>query len=365
MNTDKIPTAEVLAKANPPEFFDQIYASFQQAAVHVGETVERFYKLAGFTIRLRFAGHALVSPLTSALAHLPQSTEKPDLTICIWDSTSTQTPIPPPPWQGGQLQQRGEILGFNTDRFLTAFQWGSNALSLLDLQENLGIFWVNNAQLLPYWESGSPLRTILHSWLSQRQVQMVHAGAVGLSTGGVLLVGKGGSGKSTTALCCLDSDLLYAGDDYVAITPQPAPQVYSLYNTGKKRANDIDRLPSLKPIITNQERLETEKALYFLYEHFPERIIAGFPLKAILIPRITGGLDTSLTPVSMVTALTALVPSTIKQLPNAGQAACHLITQVVQMTPCYSLNLGTDLQQIPRVILTLLEDIHGSESTAC
>jgi hypothetical protein len=363
MNTEKIPTAEVLANANPSEFFDQIYTSFKQAEATVGETVDQFYAIAGFTIRLRFAGHALVSRLTSALAHLAQVSEQtPDLTICLWDSTSTKTPIPPPPWQGGQLQQRGEILGFNTDRFLTAFQWGANALSLLDLQENLGIYWVNNAQQLPYWESGSPLRTILHSWLSQRNVQMVHAGAVGLPSGGVLLVGKGGSGKSTTALCCLESDLFYAGDDYVAVSPHPVPHVYSLYNTGKKRANDIDRLPTLKPLITNQERLETEKALYFLYEHFPEQIISGFPLKAILIPRITGGLDTSLTKVSTVTALTSLVPSTIKQLPNAGQTACHLITQVAQATPCYSLNLGTDLQQIPRIILGLLQN-HDSEST--
>lgn len=365
MNTDKIPTAEVLAKANPLEFFHQVYTAFKQAEATVG-TVDRFYRIAGFTIRLRFAGEALVSRLTPALAHLSQGvTEKPDLTICLWDSTSTQTPIPPPPWQGGQLQQRGEILGFNTDRISTAFQWGANALSLLDLQENLGIYWVNNAQQLPYWEGGSPVRTILHTWLSERSVQMVHAGAVGLPTGGVLLVGKGGSGKSTTALCCLDSDLFYAGDDYVAVTPHPTPQVYSLYNTGKKRANDIDRLPTLKPIITNHERLETEKALYFLYQHFPDRIVNGFPLKAILIPKITGGLDTSLTELSSVTALAALVPSTIKQLPNAGQTACRLITQVAQTTPCYSLNLGTDLQQIPRIILALLQRIHDSESSSC
>ena len=42
--------------------------------------------------------------------------------------------------------------------------------------------------------------------MSDRNLQYVHAGAVGNKNGGILLVGKGGSGKSSTALACLKSD---------------------------------------------------------------------------------------------------------------------------------------------------------------
>ncbi|MGB3692448.1 MAG: hypothetical protein WBG70_05435 [Spirulinaceae cyanobacterium] len=362
MNIEQVPASELIAKANPLEFFNEVYAAYQQAETATGSLIERFYNLGDFTIKLCFAGEALVGYLTPAFAHLAtQSTPKPNLTICLWDSASTKTKMPPPPWQGAQLQQRGEILGFNNERIHTTFQWGANTLSMLDSDtygglrlRNLGLYWVNDAKLLPYWESGSPLRTILHIWLGKRGVQMVHAGAVGLPSGGVLLAGKGGSGKSTTALCCLNSDLFYASDDYVLLASQPTPQVHSIYNTGKKRPDDIDRLPFLKSIISNRDRLDSEKALYFLHQHFPEKIISGFPLKAIFVPRVTGKVETSLSKASSVAGLSALVPSTIKQLPNAGKEACLIMTEVAQKVPCYYLNLGTEIKQIPEVIFDFL-----------
>jgi hypothetical protein len=45
------------------------------------------------------------------------------------------------------------------------------------------------------------------------------------------VAGKGGSGKSTTALACLDSPLVYASDHYCSLTNEPAPYVYSLYDS--------------------------------------------------------------------------------------------------------------------------------------
>lgn len=172
--------------------------------------------------------------------------------------------------------------------------------------------------------------------------------------GGVLLTGKGGSGKSTTALSCLDSELFYVSDDYSLITSKPIPTVYSIYSTAKKRANDIDRLPFLKPIISNSDRLSQEKALYFLDQYFPEKIIKSFPLKAVLIPRITGKVETSLEKTASIMGLSTLVPSTIKQLPNTGKEACQIMNDVVKKLPCYYLNLGTNIQEIPLIIAEYL-----------
>lgn len=346
---------ELLPQKQPLEFFNEVYDLYQQAETNVGGKITLFYQISGLTIRLCFAGEALISRLTPALAHLEtEAIANPDLTICIWDSTSTNTIMPPPPWEGQHIQKRGEIWGLNSDRIHTSFQWGANALSLLDYERNLGIYWVNNPELVPYWETGSPLRAILHLWLGKRGIQMVHAGAVGMPSGGVLLVGKGGSGKSTTALSCLNSELFYLSDDYTLISAEPNPTACSIYSTGKKKPDDVDRLPFLKPIISNYEKLGEEKALYFLHEHFPDRIIKQFPLKAILIPRITGKSETSLTKTTAIIALSSLVPSTIKQLPGASQEACQIITKIAQRLPCYYLNLGTEIELIPQVIFDLI-----------
>lgn len=225
------------------------------------------------------------------------------------------------------------------------------------MEQNVGIYWIQDASKLPYWESSAPLRVIFHRWFSQQNIQLTHAAAVGTTQGGILLVGKGGSGKSTTALTCLDSALFYAGDDYCLLANSDAATVHSIYSTGKKRANDIERLPSLMPKISNRDRLEHEKALYFVHQHFPEKVIKQFPLRAIVIPRVTGALHTTVQPASAAAALGALAPSTIFQLPHAGKLAFERMSEIVRQIPAYYLNLGTDTAQIPAQIMLLLEQV--------
>lgn len=340
---------------DPLEFFDSVYELYEKAEAAVGGSVDRFYCIGGYTIRLRFAGKELIPYMTPALGHLEiEPVDNPALTVCLWDSNSTNTVMPPPPWQGYNYLQRGEVCGFVNDRIHTNFEWGSQGLSILDSHRDLGIYWLESSNQILYWETGSPLKTIFNIWMSQRGIQLVHAGAVGLPSGGVLLVGKGGSGKSTTALACLNSDLFYASDDYTLVTAQPTPTAFSIYSTGKKNADDLARLPFLGKAISNRERLETEKAVYFLNDYFPEKIISSFPLKALLIPRITGKPHTTLTPTSVTTGLAALVPSTMVQLSGAGKEACQIMMNVVKQLKCYYLELGTDMEEITQVILDFL-----------
>jgi hypothetical protein len=338
------------------EFFNRVCELYQKAEASVGGCIDRFYCIGGFKIRLQFAGSALIPYMTPALAHLAiDPISDPDLTVCLWDSNSTNTIMPPPPWKRNHYHpKRGEIIGFNSDRIHTSFQWGAYALSLLDRDRNLGIYWVETTEQLPYWEAGSPLRTIFNVWLSQRGIQLVHGGAVGHPEGGALLVGKGGSGKSTTALACLNSDLFYASDDYSLVASEPAPTAFSIYSTGKKNADDLERLPFLAAAVSNRDRLDSEKALYFLNDHFPEKIISSFPLKAILIPRITGKSETTFTATSPAAALAALVPSTTIQLPGLGKEACQIMMKVASKVKCYYLELGTNIQQVPQAISDLL-----------
>ncbi|HEY9693252.1 MAG TPA: hypothetical protein V6D15_13655 [Oculatellaceae cyanobacterium] len=343
--------------------FQTLYVGFQRARKKV-ELIDRFYNIGGYTIRLRFAGEALIPQITPALAHLETTpTATSALTVCLWDSASTKTKLPllvsslvcllRSMWQE-HLDLRGEIKGYNSDRFRSAFQW-PGMLSMLDLQRNLAIYWVEDAAELPYFERGSPLRIILHWWLESCDRQYVHAGAVGIPTAGVLLAGKGGSGKSTTALACLNSELVYASDDYCLITTEPTPYVYSLYNTAKlKGATDLQRFPHLAAKFSNLDRLDEEKAMIFLAEHYPEKIVSGLPIKAVLVPRVTGKPNTTLEKTTAGVALAALAPSTIFQLPTAGKQTFHKLAKLVKSVDCYYLNLGTDLVQIPQVILNLL-----------
>lgn len=349
------------------DYFQTFACGFHRAQTAAGSH-DYFLALGEHTICLRFAGTALIPQITPALAHLKiDPVTKPDLTIYLWDSVSTNTPLPLLAsslielvssnfWR--LLDTRMEIKGYNSDRFFSIFNVGSHLLSVLDRQENIALYWTEDAQALPYWDRGSPLRGIINWWMSQKNLQFVHAGAVGTEQGAVLLAGKGGSGKSSTALSCLNSDLLYASDDYCLVETDPKPMVYSLYNTAKlKGKEDLARFPHLAPLFNNLDRLDQEKAMIFVREHFPEKIINQLPLKAVLVPRVTGKPDTKISPTSAMVALKALAPSTIFQLPKTGQSAFARMSRLVRQVPAYCLELGTDIPQIPQTIAQLLSEL--------
>jgi hypothetical protein len=252
----------------------------------------------------------------------------------------------------------GDIQGYNDDRFRTAYHFGAGALSLLDLKRGVGIYCTRDGRDLPSYERGSPVRTILHWAFYEMGRQLVHGGAVGLPEGGVLLAGKGGSGKSTTALSCLDSDLFYASDDYSLVQPDPEPYVHSIYNTAKVNADNVARLEFLRPAISNLDRLDQQKPLMFLHKHYPQKLIAGFPIRAVLLPRVKGGTATTVTPADPTDALASLALSTIRQLAGADSRATAMIEKVTRRVPCFYLELGTDISLIPGVIRDLIT--HGA-----
>jgi len=340
------------------EYFQSVYELFKSSQ-QVNGAIERSYIVGGHRIRLSFSGAALLS-LTRALEHLAaDDNSTPDLTICLWDSESTGQCMTQRPWQEDDFLARGVIQGYNTERIYTAFQHGSAAVSLLDKERNLAVFWTPDPRV-PYWELGSPLRTILHWWLLSRGLQLVHAAAVGNSTGAVLIGGKGGSGKSTTALTCLESDLSYIGDDYTLLGLDSEPVVHSLYNSAKLNNDHVQRFPALLPKLANTERLAEEKALLFVNEHYPWKVVDRLPVRAILVPRVTGLAETRLKRVSVAMTLAALAPSTIFQLPRAGNEAFKFLATFARQLPCFSLELGTDLSAIPPAIERLLTEIDSA-----
>jgi hypothetical protein len=355
----KSPSHTAKNAADPLGFFQMAGETFEEAERNAGGSVDFFCEIAGYNIRLRFAGPALVPFIVPALEHLTVTpSAAPALTICLWDSISTRTKMPPPPWTQSDYTPRCGIDRYTDDRVCTAFSLVTDVLSLLDRQRNLAMYWIRDARQIPYFESGTPLLTILHWWMGNQQRQLIHAGAVGHADGGVLLVGKGGSGKSSTSLLCLAAPLLYAGDDYCLVTTKPAPYVHSIFSSGKVDARDTGRFPSLAPALSNAHRLNGEKALYFLHPHFPGKISTGFPLRAIVLPQITGHRETTFRKISASASLLALAPSTIFQLPGAGLEAFKSLGELVKQLPSFALELGTDRSEIPNTISRLITSLN-------
>jgi len=353
-----------LAESDRLEYFDALHRGFERAAQRAGETVEHYFEIAGQIVCVRFAGDGLAPHLTGALAHLAVPPRTPALTICVWDDVSTGTRLPllvgslvtllrDRWWE--LIDRRREIREYDGRRIRTSFFLGPDILSALDMERNLGLYWIQSEDRLPYWERGSPFLALLSWWMASRDRHYVHAGAVGHADGGVLLAGKGGSGKSTSALASLSAGLAYASDDYCLVADRPAPFVHSVYGTAKLKGRaDFDRFPHLRERCSNLERVGDEKALLFLREHYPERLVSGFPIRAVLLPRITDQPHARLKDATSAEAFRALAPSTLLQVPGAGPGLLQALGRLVKQVPAYHLELGADPESIPKAIESVL-----------
>lgn len=345
---------------------DLMREGFARARATAPDSPDCFFNIGGYRILMRFAGTELQSQLTPALAHRASpATSDPDLTLHLWDSGSTGTPLPLLAeslvrllrlrWFE-ELSARREIKSFNDARVFATFHLGPDILSVLDRETNVGFYWVPDAHV-PYYEQGSPVQGLLSAWLSLRGCYFLHAAAVGDTEGGVLIVGKGGSGKSTTTLACLEQGLGVVGDDYCLLSDASPPYVYSLYSIAKLvSAPELHGLHRYTPAVLNPQRSAGDKALIALNEHAPEKLLPGFPVRAILIPQITGLSETRLVPGTAAAALKALAPSSVLQFPSATPVALRAMAELVKQVPCYTLELGTNLEMIPVVIQRLLEE---------
>jgi hypothetical protein len=259
------------------------------------------------------------------------------------------------------LGTRNEMLDFHGDRIRAVMHLEPVIISLFDPVRSIALYWTRDVEQIPIWDWGTPLRIILNEWAKLRRLLLVHSGAVGMAEGGVLFAGKSGSGKSTAALACLDdSALLYAGDDYSLLGATPQPHVHSLYSSAKlKGISDFEHFSHLLPLVANRGRIDEQKALIFLDESYREKLTAGFPLRAILVPKMSGKSETTCVLSTPMAALKALAPSTLLQLPGFGKETMASLSALVRQVPTYTLHAGTRMRGISHSVKALLQELCG------
>ena len=355
------------ATAQAAQILERLDRGFEDAASSRGGSESRWYEIGGRSICLRVIPGEETNRLLPAIAHLsvaPPDGGTADLTVSalsgrrglgfpLLDNLLNRLADY---WQSA-CGPRGEVLELHAEEVSAIYNAGPNVLTVVDFATNRGWLLKLDDAPFPYWEVGSPLRFLWHEWFARQGLQYVHAAAVGNASGGVLLVGQGGSGKSTTALLCAAAGMSYAGDDYCLVDPS-LRVAHSLYNTGKLLSpDDYARLPQLQGLSANPDGFERgggEKAVYFLSDIWPDCVVKNLPLRAILLPKITGAADTSVEPCNAREALAALLPSTVGQLPAAGSGDGQRMAALVRQLPAYRLHLGREIGQIPAAIQALL-----------
>ena len=344
---------EPLTEAEQQAFFEAVLERAIEAERRA-EPFEQDISLLGKTLRLRFAGAAARDALLPALAHLSvEPAGAPDALIHIWDTQESGVGIPPAPCDVACFTHRGDIWTMLSRRIRSAYQPGESTLSLFDFGRSEGVFWARSAADLPPWSKAAPLRALLSWWVTAQGGQLLHGSAFGTEAGGILLTGKGGVGKSTTALQCLASGYRYVGDDFVAVTITGIPTVHSLYCTAKVMPAAMQhfagfdlRLPWGAP---------DEKAIAFLYPEWKDRITRSLPLKAVLTPEFAGARTTTIGPAARDCVREAATFTTVSLLPHAGQETVAFVDTLLETLPAGLLRLGSDVECVPDAIASFLQ----------
>jgi hypothetical protein len=322
--------------------------------------IKKTYDIAGKTICMNFYNKKLLEIMSRAFAHIEKdSTDPPDLTICIWDSISTNTHLSPPSVDDSEYTYPREINTkvINRDSFLGIYLHDEETLNLYDEKNNTAYFWINNTDCLPYRLNASPFRLILNWFLSKEGVHLMHGAVVSLNGKSILITAKGGTGKSTTALSCFFAGMSYLGDDYVTVKSGNVITTHSIFNSTKLSPQSFhDTFTALKDKIWNENGTdkENEKVIVFLSELYPQQVIKTASLHAIMIPVIKNVEETRIVPASKIQTMISMIPATLFQLSLTKSNTMAELGSIVERTPCYYLELGRNINGVAETIKSFL-----------
>lgn len=333
--------------ADKNDFWAQMAAHFDLASQCCGGQVQKDFLIDGLRIKTRFAGQALVSASTQALSHLETVPgHDADLTICSWDSRESGVGLPPCPWPLDAFAADGNLRTLSDASIYAAVQPEIGALSVFCPDRGMAFYRIADAAKMPSREQASPFKAILHWWLREKGLIMIHAAAVGTEDGGALIIGHSGSGKSTASLSCLESGMSFLTDDRCLLSLKSGPRVHCIFNAAKLWPEQTNRFPKLfsKGSIAAQGQ---EKALIFIHQSTPERLARELPIQIILLGQISGQTDTTLSQTSPVRVLRDLVPSSMIYQPGAAAEEMKQMAELVRLVPCLGIQFGSDISSIP------------------
>lgn len=253
---------------------------------------------------------------------------------------------------GESIESDKEILLASDPLRKAVFFRDRRILMFVDLHKKIALHISLDMSALPYYEKAAPARFILHHILEAEGVALVHAAAVGNDQGALLLVGRGGSGKSTTALLGAVHGMSFLGDDYVAISNRHAPAVHSVFNSAKYTWETKAWLPQLQ-VMEESDPTQDPKGFQHL-DPSSVQFEQTLPLRALVQLEITPGADTTIQPIATAEVILPLTSSTIFQMPGSGTATLKKVIEIVHHVPAYRMRLGRDQERLLKALRSLL-----------
>ena len=226
-----------------------------------------------------------------------------------------------------------------------------------DAGRRVGVQLAPDRQHLPRWDAAAPLRRHLHWLLEERGSRLVHAATLGLGGRGLLVLGKGGAGKSGATLAGLAVGLSTAGDDYIALEGGTPPVARSLYRIVKQDREGLGRIPGLSGRLVRRRPNWQGKIEFDPEEIFPGAAVDDLALMAVILPRIARGSRPSIVPIPPSMAMLSLMSTNLLQHLGEPERGVAFFAGILRRLPCYRIDLADDAMANGAMLRHLIETV--------
>ena len=286
------------------------------------------------------------------------TTRENGITVAIVSPDDSDMP-PTPTWGEPVYHPRNVEKLLAETPFRATYFRDDHLWQIYNYQERFGVQWMRSPTAYPPWDAGAPLRVFLHWAYRFLGKRLVHAGTLGCQGRGILLVGKGGSGKSGTVLSGIAHGLDSVGDDYVLVEMgTEGPSARPLFQTLKQDLNGLQRL-GLESSFTKDRAPNWQGKYELRLEEFGRTLTDQLQVGAIVLPRITRAPKSGWKPLARSRAMLALAPSGLMQMPGESESGVAFFSSLIRNTPCYQLELGMYPEEINEVIREFIARVYS------
>ena len=296
-------------------------------------------RIAGYTVRLVFPNVDYARYVIPDMFVQPDNGVSVDSTFIWWEDSIG-------PYQLHKFAHLKDFVQYNEDFSKAADDCGYIELKWDDLRaadylKNKYYLLSNPATHTKWSIANHPFAQAIFLWAQRHEFLMLHAAAVGKNGRGVLIVGHGGTGKSTLACSCLADGFEFISDDYCLLSAAGSRIVYPIYTNVSLNPDSLAGLPMFKPfeILPMQE----EKSSFTVSETV---IRSALQIEAIILPQISENTEPEIAMDNSSKALAKVIFSTNKQLGRLLDTMfVRKLAQRLLGMPVYRFTLTKDLQK--------------------
>jgi hypothetical protein len=336
---------------------------FSQLELRLGDADEYQLELASFKIRLFvFDPHKKVNLLP--FWHLIQLTKPDDdyeFTVYIADRSYREGSLPAKCWSAADVQADSSIAGFAENGVYTSLEADFGNFFLVDhtSRKAVKIFSLEK-DALPDWEYFYPLRKIINQFTIGTSYVLLHAGALARADAdnGMLLTGRGQSGKSTICALSACAQINFAGDDFLLVDTATG-NGYCLYSSLKVRAHLKDEFHDHAIFKEYPVEAGSDKSAYYVPKERGHFLKKQFKINAVIKPVYRPELPKPIfEPLSRSQMMRHLALSTMSIMrggTNSDQECFRKMGDLIRTVPCLTFNYNSNAEQVKNAVADYLD----------